>query len=581
MATPLPNPPAETSLLDLPRKKRLPLLRFPNEIIHDVLSGLERKDLKAVRLSCRRICDIASAFLYETLYLSCHDIDLFVFEMVTLNPLLLAGVKELIIDDTTVSSALLDRRVYRELSRQESFWKKRRIPYYTDDDNETWDDDGRALSPVADDELHRLLVAAYKNHHRNRLAHSDVAALREALPGMIGLRTLVLPNRTADDTPKEGSQSQHNTSPLVKWWRRVGEGRRERPPFPPRVDWYSALEADEIEGDEIFEPDWLIDGASDFVADNGGGAFLQPTTEQMGNSHDEDDLAHSDDENDDAQEPTLVPPLAANHAVVPLHQTPIPLSARALRRQSRGMHIAIEVLRSPIAQSRLKSFRIDASLDTIADVETPGLSIGILDFVAPPFAMRLSMAFSTIFLTSFGLVLSNGREGEVGQGILEQGQLGSVLSAMPRLQHLVLEAHGMAAIGAIPNGTTFPDLVSAEFACGLVTRLEIRKFLRRHGSTLQHLRLLYCTLDDEDPSWSDAVQDIIRLQGMGATHLRSAVVRSGYETVPLTSCGRNRSMTRPEPGESVYSWALGVQEDVVDCPVEELGHEALPEDPQP
>lgn len=274
-------------------------------------------------------------------------------------------------------------------------------------------------------------------------------------------------------------------------------------------------------------------------------------------------------------------PLTDNHGVVPWNQAPIPLSARALRRQSRGMHIAIEVLRNPIAQSRLKNFRVDASLDTIADVETPGLSIGMLDFVAPPFAMRLSMAFSTIFLTSFGLVLSNGRQGEVGQSILEQGQLGSVLSAMPRLQHIVLEAHGMAAIGAIPNGTTFPDLVSAEFACGLVTRLEIRKFLRRHGSTLQHLRLLYCTLDDEDPSWSDAAQDIIRLQGMGATHLRSAVVRSGYETVPLTGCGRNRSMTRPDEGESAYSWALGVQEDVVDCPVEELGHEALPEDPQP
>ncbi|RSL93876.1 hypothetical protein CEP52_013006, partial [Fusarium oligoseptatum] len=124
---------------------------------------------------------------------------------------------------------------------------------------------------------------------------------------------------------------------------------------------------------------------------------------------------------------------------------------------------------------------------------------------------------------------------------------------MPRLRDLTIEAHGMGVIGAIPNGTRFPDLRSAEFAYGLVSRDEIRGFLCHHGTTLRHFRLLFCSLDDDMPSWFNAVQDILRLRAMGTIRLRTAVLRSGYESIPFTGYGWNRTKTRPEPDEGVYS----------------------------
>lgn len=255
------------------------------------------------------------------------------------------------------------------------------------------------------------------------------------------------------------------------------------------------------------------------------------------------------------------------------------MSARALRREARGLYVITEVLRNQMVQSRLKEFRVDVSHDTLADVQTPGLSLRLFDFLAPPFVSRLSIALSTTFVTRFSLVLSNGRESQAGQDILDQGQVGAVLAAMPRLQHLMLEAHGMGVIGAIPPNLTFRDLLTAEFACGLVSRQEIRQFIRQHRRTLEEFRMLFCSLDDPeggDPNWSDAVQDIVNMQSTGRANLRTASIISGYTSLPFTGCGRSKTLTRPRPTEPVHSWTLGVDEDVVDCPTEDLGHVALP-----
>ncbi|RMJ18616.1 hypothetical protein CDV36_001697 [Fusarium kuroshium] len=547
----------------------LPLLDLPNEVIRDVVSHLPLKDLKAIRYSCRRVSEIASPFLYRSLYVSCHDPNLMAFKTVANNPLLLHGVEELIIDDTTVSPALLNRRLYRQLSSQDGFWKDRKKPYFPRDDQDTWDDEGRVWSAVATDEMHRVLVWAYENHERNRLENSDIEALWAALPGMTSLKTLVITNRTADDCPTEGAQSRFNSSPVVREWRRMGEALRERLPFAPRCDWWVPLQDDEFEGDEVFELDWLLDGASRYMTSDD-------------DEQDDDDLARSDDGSDGAQELALIPTtLPDNQDALPWNQTPLPLSARLLRRESRGLRIAIDVLRSTTMRHRLTQFRVDASLDTLADVQTPGLSMRLFDFLAPPFSNQLSMAFSTMCLTSFGMVLSNGRNSEAGQTIMSQGQFGSVLASMPCLRYLMLEAHGMPVVGAIPDNVTFPELRTVEFSCGLIARPELRWFLRRHSRTLQHLRLLYCSVDDEEPSWSDLVQDILRLKDMGQTHLRTAVMISGYETVPFTGCGRNRTKTRPPTEEVVYSWTMGVHPDVIECPVEQLGHDALPGLPEP
>ena len=68
---------------------------------------------------------------------------------------------------------------------------------------------------------------------------------------------------------------------------------------------------------------------------------------------------------------------------------------------------------------------------------------------------------------------------------------------------------------------------------------------------------------------------------MGMTNLRTAVLVSGYESIPLSGCGRSQSKTPPEADEDVYSWTLGLHEDVIDCPVEDLGHIPPQELPQP
>ncbi|KAJ4316146.1 hypothetical protein N0V84_008002 [Fusarium piperis] len=404
-----------------------------------------------------------------------------------------------------------------------------------------------------------------------------------ALPGMTSLQTLVLSNRNADDTPESGAQSMNNSSPLVKLWREVGEGCRERPPFPPRVEWWAPLQDDQFENDEVFDRNYLVDCLSGYLARNGG---TRPIIQELGDddealdnetvqSYSDEHGARSDDD-DDVNELATNP---SSNYIQPLDLSSIPASARALRREARGLHVVTDVLRNDMVLSRLKEFRIDASLDTIADVQTPGLSLRMFDFFAPPFVSRLSTAFAATHLTRVELVLSNGREFMDGQDIIDQGQFGLVLASMPSLQHVMIEAHNMGIIGAIPPNATFPHLRTAEFVCGLVSRQEIRIFLRQHRATIEEFHLFYCSLDgpdDEDLSWSDAVQDIMSLQDTGTINLRAATLISGYESIPFTGCGRNKTKSRPRPGEAVYSWTLGVDNDVVNCPTEDLGHIELP-----
>lgn len=255
--------------------------------------------------------------------------------------------------------------------------------------------------------------------------------------------------------------------------------------------------------------------------------------------------------------------------------TIIPTGARALRRESRGLQVAIDVLSNRTVQSRLTEFRVDASLETISDVQQPGLSMRLFDFVSPPFSLRLATGFSATHLTKFDLVLSNGRNGSAGQAILEQGQVGSVLAAMPGLTDLSIEGHNLAVLGAIPEDVVFQRLKRASFFCGLVSRREIRQFIRQHADTLQDLTIAYCSLDDVDPTWEEAVEDLKRMQRTGRTNLHNVSIISAYSSIPFTGCGRNKTKSRPASNEEVYSWTLGVDEGVILCPTKDLGHCAL------
>lgn len=261
-----------------------------------------------------------------------------------------------------------------------------------------------------------------------------------------------------------------------------------------------------------------------------------------------------------------------NNTVIPFRPNLLP-PTRSLRREARGLRVAVKVLMDPIAQARIREFRVDASTDTLADVQTPGLSMRLFDFVSPPFTYWLSTSFNTMNITKFSLVLSNGREHGVGQELLDQEQVGSILASMPGLTDLSIEGHNLGLIGAIPGNLVFQHLKRASFFCGLVSRLEIRDFIQEHGKTLQDITLGYCSLDGTNPSWEDVVGDIQRLQVMGRANLQSASLISAYSSMPFTGCGFNKTKSRPESDEDeVYSWRLGVNETLVICPVEDLGH---------
>ncbi|RMJ18617.1 hypothetical protein CDV36_001696 [Fusarium kuroshium] len=105
----------------------------------------------------------------------------------------------------------------------------------------------------------------------------------------------------------------------------------------------------------------------------------------------------------------------------------------------------------PVAQVRITGFRVDASADTLADVQTPGLLMRLFDFISPPSAFWLAKPFATMAMTKFTLVPSNGREHPVGQELLNQGQIGNVLAAMPKLTDLSIEGHDLGMIGEIPS----------------------------------------------------------------------------------------------------------------------------------
>lgn len=215
------------------------ILDLPPEILDGILPMLPGQALQSLRASCRRLNQAASPLLFPVLYLSCHPLDLDVFQLVTANELLLSGVRELVIDDTTLAPSLSEWKVFlAAASTEEVLWPDRRKPYFPGD--APFDIPGRRWAPAPDPALHELFMSVFERHHHNRRTHADLAALKDALPRMNALYSLVLTNRTAHEAPASGAQSQDSSSPTVRMWRRFGTERKERPPFPPRCDWWAA-----------------------------------------------------------------------------------------------------------------------------------------------------------------------------------------------------------------------------------------------------------------------------------------------------------------------------------------------------
>ncbi|KAK7408717.1 hypothetical protein QQX98_009133 [Neonectria punicea] len=495
---------------------------LPPEIVDGILLQLPGQAVQALRATCRHLSQAASPFLFPVLYLSCHPLDLDVFRLVAANDLVLSG---------GVFQAAA--------SYTEGLWPKRRTPYFPRDPS--FDVPGREWPPKPDKALHELFMSVFERHHHNRRSLADIGALMGALPRMEALRSLVLSNRTADDAPASGAQSQDSSSPTVRMWRRFGEKRNERPPFPPWCDWSLAWGSPESRTHEsILGWDWLDDELERDIQESYVDEDESIVQQDPGVGFDEFD---NTDSGNDLQYPEELP----------------------ITHEGRGLLVALKALEDPRVQSQLREFRVDASYDLIHGNCQPGLPLRLFDRNSPfPDRLATQLGHGPNLTRLHLIVHEECIPWERGDAV-EKGRLGHVLGTMPQLEELVFEAHGMATLAAIPDDLTFKRMRRAEFSCGHIDPERLVGFLRRHAATLESLRIEYCSIQPgrETYEWRDVVRDLTALQRQATTKLKEIVLFSVFGFKPLVGCGKNGSIRIGRRDNQVYSWTYGVDKSLV------------------
>ncbi|KAF5614166.1 uncharacterized protein FSUBG_46 [Fusarium subglutinans] len=509
------------------------VLRLPDEIHVAVAELLPGNAIKSLRATCTKLNTIASPYLFPVLYLSCHQLDLDVFRLVTSNPLLISGVKELVIDDTTLSPRLADWEVYRTMASYSHMWPERKNAYHWP---QKFDEAGRIWSDEPDKEFHNLFTSVLKGHHENRQSHADIIALKQAMPLFKSLRSLVISNRTADDDFDSGAQSEESSSPVVKMWRRFGATKQERPPFPPRCDWIAPWHEPGSRA-EVMQLDFFNDDLEKYIKEYG----VPPTADEQ-------------EKRDTADAQSATEDLASHNGFLDGYH------CRMVGREARAVIIALEVLGDPSIRTRLTEFRVDASLE-VGDTSLyqPGLPILLFDSHESPFPPKLISSFSSNCMTKFHLVLSDYRDAFDGAFIggksMDQGNIAQLLASMPQLEDLLLEPHGMKVFSAIPDDVTFRRLQRVEFSCGEIDPQKLVGFIRRHASTLKFLTVQYCCIDPDnyEDIWEDVMRDIRHMQDAKALDLYDGQVTGAYVDAPSEGCGKNNTLDLGGP-EMVRHW---------------------------
>lgn len=252
------------SILNLPKELLLAIVhRHKEEQYGQTEWDFKVRDLKVLRATCKVFNRIASPYLYPVLYLSCHQPDLDIFRLVANNPLLIGGVRQLIIDDTTVPASVTDWAAYKNAVALLAYNRRGLYPegfcerYEGPDGLSGMYRYFPAMTMKKD--YWEIFSSIAKGHHENRLAHADINALKEALPRFTSLDTLVVSNRTVYDKDILAVES-----PVTKMWRRVApsvggllwEGKV---PLAPRCDWGPYDIETEEEWSEVTALDWLDD----------------------------------------------------------------------------------------------------------------------------------------------------------------------------------------------------------------------------------------------------------------------------------------------------------------------------------
>ncbi|KAF4338382.1 hypothetical protein FBEOM_7735 [Fusarium beomiforme] len=517
------------------------IVKLPDEVLVDVAKRLPGKAIKAVRASCTKLNRIASSYLFPVLYISCHQLDLDVFRLVTSNPLLAGGVKELVIDDTTLSPRLADWDIYRAVASYPHLWPKRKKAYVW---NSKFDEEGRVWSDEPDREFYALYKTVLRGHHENRRARADITALKQAIPLFKSLRSLVISNRTADDDMVgSGAQSEESSSPVVKMWKRLGESKRERPPFPPRCDWISPWNEPGYRA-EVMELDWFNDQLDQAIEEIGW-----PTP-----AGDADMIVDwgpqsrvAEDTSGNSEAPMVSATRRRDYYNYLIEDGSL---HRIVGGEARALFVALEVLENP--SIRLTEFRVDASLEVLDETYQPGLPIFIFDSRESPFPERLSSSFSAASnLTKFHLVLSNdfdiGTGDHIGEVTMKEGQLAQAFASMPLLEDLLLEPHGMSIFTAIPSDIKFDRLRHLELSCGQIDPQKLVRFIEQHGATLKTLSIQSCCIDPSvfDTSWEEVLTEIRKLQDAEILKIYDGEVIGLYDDSSTPGCWKNSTLNTP------------------------------------
>jgi hypothetical protein len=562
------------------------LLTLPPELLGIIVSQLHSDDVKQVRLTCKRLNEIGSHHLYDVLYISSHPLDIEVFETVAKNPLLLQNVRELVIDDTTMSPMLERWPVFRRYAElEEEHWQLRRNSYCR---TKQFFPARGEFTVTPDRELHELYRSISIPHHVNRKARKDLELLLTHVPRMHSLRSIVLTNRTADEYHVTGAQSLFNASPTVRLWREFGRERGERPPFPPRCDWRDGWgQPQDSSLGAMYSVDWVDDETTRLIREHNIDLRTEYKLEkaraeaearsrmEVEEAEEEYDLYDEDSmpnwagkfrDGDDYDDPSGcdeeyqwteteddVQKKWDNFLMDP--------SSRTISQSARGLRIAIEVMKIPGVKEKLTEFRVDASSELLHEDHQPGLNMWLFNRRSPFPGILTRQFIEMPNLRKINLSLNTIKDDSNGECHLEQGLVAQMLSAAQNLEELAIEAHDMQIFAAIPN-IAFPRLRRAEFHCGQLTVRQFSDFITLHRHTLRVLVFSNCGIDlrAKVGTWNDIVGILVSTQKQRTTFLEAVTLHRVYHHLADGSCEPRTGGGGCHCGYKSFCWTLGQQQ---------------------
>jgi hypothetical protein len=106
------------------------LTELPAELLHLIVGYLPNKSIKALRLTCRTLCNAAQLRL-DRVFLSANPLNIAVFRAVADSDTYRHGVKEIVWDDARLEKLLL-RNIYRDEADEIE------DPQWEDDQDHEW-----------------------------------------------------------------------------------------------------------------------------------------------------------------------------------------------------------------------------------------------------------------------------------------------------------------------------------------------------------------------------------------------------------------------------------------------------------